>query len=456
MDPLPLATRVAAVERRSAGSDAERRAALVLAGALRGVSRRRRRTTALETFWVRPHRGPVHALLAVVAVAGSVVSVDRPVLGLALCGAALLLLTGDLSGRFTLLRRLTFERATQCVVARDPRQARVRLIVTAAYDAPVTSTLGRGRAARLQARMRRRLRGHLPGPYGVLVVALVALVGCTAARVLDADGLVLGAVQLVPTVLCLLAVGAALDQATTGVPEYGANADAGAAAVAVALVAALDAEPPAELAVDCVLAGAGGAHALGLRRWIAEQRRAGVRPEDVAVLHVAACGDGTPVVYERDGLVLAARAHPRLLALARATGLAGHAGRGSSGARAARAVGWPAVAIGCVDADGVVPRLGDDEDTADRLDPAALEATLAACLALVRALDADLAATPAPARRRHRMQRATATTPARTVPAVAAPAPQAPPPAPASARAARRRAAERAASERETAAPGGD
>ena len=47
MDPLPLATRVAAVERRSAGSDAERRAALVLVDALRGVSRRRRRTTAL-------------------------------------------------------------------------------------------------------------------------------------------------------------------------------------------------------------------------------------------------------------------------------------------------------------------------------------------------------------------------------------------------------------------------
>ena len=390
MDPLALATRIVAVEQRRPGSDAERRAALELAAMLRETGRRRRRTTEVRTIWVRPHHAAIHAGLAALAVAGSVVSVDRPVLGLILIGAAFVLLVGDLSGRLTPLRRLTFERATQNVVARDPREAPVRLVITAAVDAPAPGLLGRGVRARLHARARRRSRDRLPGPYGVLVAALLALLAAATGRVLDAGGVLVGALQLGPTIIVLLAVGAALDRAFARPGRQGANADASAAAVAVALVAALDALPPRTLAVDCVLAGAGGAHALGFRRWIGDQRRAGVRSEQVAVLHVAACGVGRPVVWTRDGLVLGLRLHPRLVALARAAGFAPHTSRDSSGARAARAVGWPAVAVGCVDEHGVAPRLGDDADTVDRLDPAALAATLEGCLGLVRALDAEL------------------------------------------------------------------
>jgi hypothetical protein len=66
--------------------------------------------------------------------------------------------------------------------------------------------------------------------------------------------------------------------------------------------------------------------------------------------------------------------------------------RGTSAARAARAVGWPALALGCVDAAGAVPRAGTRGDTPERVDPAALQAALEACLALVAALDADLRA----------------------------------------------------------------
>lgn len=452
MDPLELATRVAAIERRGAGSDAERRAAALLAEALRDTGRRRRRTTHVRTTWVRPHRGPVHALLAALAVAGSVLSVDHAALGLALTGAALVLFAGDLSGRFTLLRRLTFERATELVVARDAREARVRLVVTASVDAPTPGLLGQGALLRLQARLRRRVRGHLAGPYGVLAAALVALVACTLARVLGAEGSLVGALQLVPTVIALLAVGAALDQAGATPPPQGANADASAAAVAVALVAALDANPPRELAVDCVLAGAGGAHALGFRRWIAGERRGGLRPEQVAVLHLAACGAGHPVAWRRDGLVLPLRYHPRLVALAQQVGLPLHESRETSGARAARAVRWPAIAVGCVDDDGVAPRLGADEDTAERLDPTALAATLEACLALVGALDAELAGSPAPGPGRAPRRRLVRSSPPVEQPSAAAwrerppaaPPPQAPPPPPTSARAARRAAAEAA------------
>ncbi len=400
MDALELATRVAAVERRRAGSDAERRAALLLAEALRATSRRRRRTTELETFWVRPHRGFVHALCAGLAVLGSVLAVDHPALGLGVAAGALLLLVEDLLGRIRPLQRLTPERATQNVVSRDPRRARVRLVITAAVDAPSPGLLGRGRLLRAQSRLRRRLRGHLPGPYGILVLAMVALAGCALARLLGLSGTAIGAVQLVPSILALLAVGAALDQSGVNTPREGANGEASAAAVAVALVAALDADPPDGLAVDCVLAGAAGAGALGFRHWVREERATGIRPEEIAVLELAACGAGRPAFRERDGLLLPLRFHPQLRRLAAAAGLLPHESREASGARAARAARWPALVVGCVDENGVTPRLGEEADTVARLDPEAMEATLAACLRLVRALDAELSDIPEEAARR--------------------------------------------------------
>lgn len=398
MDPLELAARVAAVERRGAGSDAERRAAALLADALRATSRRRRRGVRVQTEWVRPHDTVVPALLAAVAVVGSVLAVSHPAVGLGLAAGAFVLFAADLSGRFTLLRRLTFARATQNVVSRDPREdARVRLVVTAAVDAPRAGLLARGLPARLQVRARRALRGHLLGPYGLLALAFLAVAALAGARLAGVGGTALGAGQLVPTVILLLAVAAGLDAAAATVPRAGANADASAAAVAVALVAALDARPPEHLAVDCVLAGASGAHALGFRRWVAAERRAGRRAEEVVVLHVAACGRGRPVWWERDGLVLPLRFHPQLVRLARAAtraerhlGARAHETRATSAARAARAAGWPAIAVGALPADGVVPGAGTDADTVDALDPAALRATLELAQLLVAGLDAEL------------------------------------------------------------------
>ncbi|MCW3013576.1 MAG: hypothetical protein JWO02_668, partial [Solirubrobacterales bacterium] len=169
--------------------------------------------------------------------------------------------------------------------------------------------------------------------------------------------------------------------------------------VALALVAALDRRRPRSLAVDLVLGGAGEAGALGMRRWIGEQRRAGVRQQDVAVLHIAPCAHGTPVWWTRDGLVLALRSHPQLVAVAERVaageahlGARPHESRRATAARAARAVRWPAIAVGCVDAAGVVPLAGQDADTVAVADPAAMAATLEFALAIVAGLDAELSA----------------------------------------------------------------
>jgi hypothetical protein len=116
------------------------------------------------------------------------------------------------------------------------------------------------------------------------------------------------------------------------------------------------------------------------------------------VLHVAPCGAGTPVWWTREGPLDPLAYHQRLIELCEAAaaaerhlGAGPHESRTHSGARAARGARWPAIAIGCVDADGVAPRAAQPSDDPEDVDPAAMRAALELCLALVHRLDADLA-----------------------------------------------------------------
>jgi len=387
-----LVARIAAIPGRVAGSDAERRAARLLARELRRAGRRPR----VQTVWVRPSWAPVLAVICGLAVLGTAVSVDHPNTGLGLCAAALVLFLGDISGRLPLLRRLTVARATQNVVAVDDHEAPVRLVVTAATDTPRVGVLGRGLAARVGAALVRTLGVAAPGGFGLVLAALMLATAAAGARALEVDDSWLGLMQLVPVAVLIVTVGAVLDQWAADVGP-GANADGSACATALALVAALDERPPRNLAVDIVLAGAGGAHALGMRRWAAAQRRAGRLAEEIVVLHVAPCGAGRPVWWTREGLVLPLAYHPRLTAIAADVAAAEQhlqarpvQGRGATGARAARALGWPAIAVGCLDEHDQVPRSGDMTDVAAQVDRDAMAACLTLALGLVRALDREL------------------------------------------------------------------
>ncbi|UTI66025.1 hypothetical protein NBH00_07410 [Paraconexibacter antarcticus] len=397
-DPQAILERLAAIPDRGSCSDGERLAARQAARELRAFGRTGVRT---QTFWVRPSGELVAIALALAGVAATVVSVDHPATGLGLAAAAVLLLAGDLSGRLPLLRWLTVAHATQNVVATGGRpEAAVRLVVTAALDTPRGGLLdGDGLVSRAVGRLRRRLGGRLPGRYGLLLLALVATAAGAGARLAGGDSTVLGVAQLAACVPLLVLIALLADAATVRAGRPGAGANASAAAVALALVAELDRRPPRALAVDLVLAGAGECGALGMRRWVADARRAGTKAEDVAVLHVAACGRGTPVWWTREGRVLALRYHPQLVAAAARAAAdeahlraRPHASRRATGGRAARAAGWPAIAVGCVGPAGIAPGGGRDVDTADTIDPDALDGTLELCLGLVRVLDAELSA----------------------------------------------------------------
>lgn len=401
VDPIAVLARFAAIEDRGACSDGERVAARQAVKELRATGRRGART---RTVWVRPAGAALGVVLGLAGVVASLVAVDHPTTGLAVAIAAAVLLVDDLAGRAPLLRRFTYARATQNVISDGGRpDAPVRLIITAALDTPRAGILdGDGWTARFVVRMRRRLRGHLPGRYGALLLALVGITACCGARVAGLDEQWLGAVQFLPTLVALALAALLLDAAVTrpGVPGAGANA--AAAAVALALVAQLDRRPPRVLAVDLVFAGAGEAGALGMRRWVADQRRAGVVSEDVAVLHIAPCGHGTPVWWTRDGLLVALPYHQQLTRIAaRVAAGEAHLGarpvesRRTSGARAARAARWPAIAVGCLDDAGVVPHAGGPDDTVASVDPAAIDGVLQLALGIVAGLDADLVAAAA-------------------------------------------------------------
>jgi hypothetical protein len=169
---------------------------------------------------------------------------------------------------------------------------------------------------------------------------------------------------------------------------------ASAVAVALSLVQALDAQPLARLDVELVLAGAGDGPALGAGAYVRKRRRRWDAAR-VAFVELRPCGAGRPAFWLTDGPVIPLKLHPRLIELtAEAAGSGGASpqrGRAASAAYRARQAHWPAIAVGALDEDGIVPRHRSPDDTPDKIDGRAMEATLELCLALVTALDEDLA-----------------------------------------------------------------
>ena len=383
MDPRGVVEELAQIEGRGSCTDAERRAARLLAARLRSSGRRPR----TETVWVRPQWAWIWLLHAALGIAGSVVSVESAVPALVVVAIATVSAAAQLSGRFPVLAMLWPRRATQNVVARGAGEAPVRLVVTAHYDAPRAYTAALRAGAGADAAVRRLLGGRWPHPLALLTLALAAVTGCVIARVAGAEGTLLGAIQLPPTVVCIIATALLADLAFGGA-SAGANANASAAAAALEIVGALDERPPRNLAVDLVLAGASDGPALGLRRHIRLHRKE-LRPEQVAVLHLEPCGAGRPHVWTHDGPLLALRLHPRLVELAE--GLAPpHRGHGTGAPYVARQARWPAVALGGLDDRGRAPYTRTRDDDLEHLDRAAIRRSVDVALQLVARLDADL------------------------------------------------------------------
>jgi hypothetical protein len=406
MQAPDTARRLTAFERRGAGTDAERRAAVWLASELRAA----RRPAALETFWCRPNWPLAHAWHTLAAIIGSLLAVHHGALGGAIVlGALLCVLADALTGRSP-GRRLTRERASQNVVSR-PRErpgaagerpgagGRVRLIVTANYDAGRTGLTYRDWLRVPVARLKQIAGGGrlTPGWLGWLVIALVWLLVVAVLRHGGATGIAIGIAQLVPTAALVITLALLLELA--GAPFGPAAGDnAAGTAVALSLVRALDAAPPRRMDLELVLQGAGDAGMIGLKRHL-QGRRKDVHAADTIVLGNAGAAAGAPCWWHSDGPLIPLGFLPQLRRLAaRASGSTGGSpaagpviGRGTSPALPARALGLPALTVGLRDRRGLAPGSHQAGDRADAVDPEALDALLQFALALVDAIDADLA-----------------------------------------------------------------
>jgi hypothetical protein len=386
MDPLAALARLVALGPRGACSDGERRAASWAREQLRAGGREAR----FETLWLRPDWPLAYAAHAALAAAGSLLSVWKPAVGLAVLAVAVLSLAGELSGRLRLLRLLWPARATQNVVSpAGEDEVRVRLVVTANVDA------GRVGADRLAG------RGARPPLLVLLWLACLMLCVLAGLRLDDAGGQAVSIAQFALTVAVIVLFATLVDLAFAD-RSPGANANASGVALALALAAELDRSPPRALALELVLAGAGDEQALGLERYVRARRRRWP-PDRVVLLAIEPCGAGTPVWLEREGTLVPLRMHPRLgelmaHAATREPHLAARAHRAqrTGAAYAARRAGWPAIAVGALDAAGRTPRAHEAGDVPEAIDGQALQATLELCLAFIGLLDAELATSSSP------------------------------------------------------------
>ncbi len=385
---------LAGFERRGPGTDAERRAAMWLAAELEHGGRELR----LEPFWCRPNWALADAWHVALAIGGSLLAIPSPVAGAVVVLVALVSMAADAVFGVSPGRRLTPEHASQNVVARrpsDPHRTRkpLRLIITANYDAGRTGIAYRDAPRSAAARVRRALGGLALGWLGWTAIAMVWLLATSAVRVAGEHSRTVGAVQLPPTVALLIALALLIDLAGADwSPAAGDNASG--AAVAVALAAALDATPPPGIAVDLVLCGAGEGGGIGLREYLRAHRRE-LSPRDAVVIGIAASGAGRPRWWRSDGQFLPRRyASPlhemcaRIAADERQLGAAAHRGRGATPALRAFIAGLPAIAIGCLDHRGLVPRSHQSTDTVAAIDADALAGVLQFGLMLAHAIGA--------------------------------------------------------------------
>jgi len=369
MDPKRETQDLADFAGRTAGTDAERRAAMHLRERLHGMGRE----AELEAVEVRPRFGLTHTLHALLAIVGSVVAVSSPTTGAALVLAAGVLVALDLTGTVAITRRLTGRRASQNVFSPEDGGRAGTLILVAHYD------IGRDAPA---FRLARRV---LRSPWAVLLGAIAALLVCVWLRALGLEGNVLTAVQFVPTVLLILLVPALADLELSNAADGEADNAAGVAtvlALAEDLVGTLR-----SFDVWVLLTGSQKPFAAGMGAWL-RQHRSELDRERAAVINVDGVGSGPVRFARREGALRARRAHPQLLRICEE--IAEDDGDGGSydarpasflertDASAARSKKLPAITLSC----------SGEEVTAE-----GLERMRAFCRDLIERLDAEVAPT---------------------------------------------------------------
>ena len=380
-------------EGRVAGTDAERRAAQHLANRLRELGRE----AHVEPIAVWPNYALTHLIHALLAIAGSLISVELPLVGILLVGLAALSAVGDMTGTVYLVRRLTGRRASQNVLSREGGGKPGALVLVAHYDTARGGAIFARRAVERRATLAKRLR--LPvGLGGAFVLAILAVLLCTLLRGLGLESLLLSVIQFVPTVLLILST-ALLADIQLSRPVPGA-ADNGSGVATVLRLTERHQGRLEHLDLWVLFTGAEEAMSLGMREWL-RAHRAELPRERTIFLNLDKVANGTIRYAIREGLVVTAPHDPDLVAICDEIATGDEDGRfgarplvarATSDALVARSAGYRAITISCLGVLDYQPDHHQPTDTPDRVDSEALERALGFCSELIERVDARLGA----------------------------------------------------------------
>ncbi|MEA2332019.1 MAG: hypothetical protein QOH58_2157 [Thermoleophilaceae bacterium] len=352
--------------RRAPGSDAERRAARHLEQRLADLGR----PSETEGFAVHQAWPLSYAILAGLAVAGSLLSVSVPVAGAALALAAALLTFLEASSLVPTLRRLLGRRASQNVVSWSETGKPGALVLVAHCDA------GRAGIAHSDRTARRRVP---IGGLQLLFWAELAVLACSLARLAGFDGTPLTAVQFVPTVVLIAGIALLTDVALAGT-KGGENDNASGAALVLRLAERFGGGLE-HFDVHVVFTGAQKAGAAGMRDFLRRHGGQRLDTEATVFLNVDEVGSGSVRYTRREGALVTVASHVQLLALCDETDAEPLVSRSASDAYAARAAGFPAITVTC----------RERRDYASgRVDEQALERAESFCADLIERLDAEV------------------------------------------------------------------
>ncbi len=384
---IALIRELCSFQGRGPGTDAERRAANMLAERLRGIGRR----AQIEPFFAHPQYAIVHLIHAAMAIAGSVIATMQPAVGFTLVFLAAVSTYLDLNTRFYLVRSLLFRRVSQNVVSPGTRpDAPARLVLMAHYDAARTGyVFGRPLAWLNQRGDRTRL---LIGPFRLFFwFGLAPLLAILGARMAGLDATWLSALQAIPTIALIVAAFLLIDVALSDVVP-GAYANASGVAAVISAAEQLRDDPPENLDLWIVLTGSEESFCEGARAFVRAHRKE-LDPERTAIVNVDSVSYDQ-VRYETSaGAVISIPFDRELLGLCDA--LASAEERFAAGplphslfddAIAGQVRKIPSVTV----TDGYrAPWYHRHEDTPDRVNAGALTTATDFVIALARLLDRD-------------------------------------------------------------------
>src|SRR5215218_5408015 len=304
-------------EGRGPGTDVERRAANMLAGRLRGIGRRAR----IEPFFCHPQYAVVHLIHAALGVAGSLLATVQPAVGFTLVFLAAVSTYLDLNTRLYLVRSLLFRRVSQNVVSPGDRpDAPARLVLMAHYDAARTGYIFSKASNRIR-RLPERTRVGL-GPFRLFFwLGLAPLLPILGASMAGLDPTWLNAVQAVPTIVLIVAGFLLIDIALSEIVP-GAYDNASGVAAVLSAAEELTANPPENLDVWVVLAGAEESFCEGSRAFVRGRRKEFDR-ENTAFVNVDSVSFGQVAYEVSQGPVISLNHDPQLIELCEALSGAG-------------------------------------------------------------------------------------------------------------------------------------